>query len=455
MDIALMLRRLRLPFALGLLLTAGTAALAQDAEAPTTADLSYALDTVWVLLTAFLVFWMQAGFALVESGFVRAKNTVNILMKNTVDFAAATLTYWLVGFGMMFGGGASVAIVGWAGFGVALSDASLYPGLEWANVPVAAKFIFQLVFAGTTATIISGAAAERTKFSAYVLYSVLVSALIYPISGHWIWGGGWLQNLGFLDFAGSSAVHSMGGWLALVMAFILGPRLGKYTKEGKVHPIPGHSMPLATLGTFILWLGWFGFNPGSTMAADAGAIAHIAVTTNAAAAAGFLAAMFMSWIVLGKPDAGLSMNGTLAGLVAVTAGCAFVTPGAALLIGAIGGLLMFAAVLFFDRIHLDDPVGAVSVHGVCGAFGTLAVGLWAVSDLTGGAAGLFYGGGLHLLGVQALGVASIFGWAILAGFIVFGLINKTVGLRVTPAEEVEGLDVLEHGAEAYPYFARW
>ncbi len=409
------------------------------------------LDTVWVMLAAFLVFWMQAGFAYVESGLTRAKNANNIMMKNLMDFCMGSLAYWAVGFGIMFGAGN--AFFGTSGFFVIESSEKTFESLAWTNVPLAAKFMFQLVFAATAATIVSGAMAERTKFSTYLIYSVVISAVIYPVIGHWIWGGGWLAQLGFWDFAGSTVVHSTGAWMALVGAALLGPRLGKYRPDGKVNAIPGHNLPMAALGVFILWLGWFGFNPGSTMAADP-SIAHIAMTTNLAAAIGGILAMATSWAIFKKPDVSMTLNGVLAGLVAITAPCAFVSPLSAVIIGAGAGILVVLAVLFFEKVHLDDPVGAVSVHGVCGAYGTLMLGLFAqdkfAPDTTGN--GLLFGGGLTLLKAQFIGVISVFAFAVVAGLLLFGILKATVGLRVTESEEIEGLDIGEHGNLAYPDF---
>ena len=407
----------------------------------------YIADTVWVLVTAFLVFWMQAGFAMLEAGFTRAKNAVNVLMKNLMDFCIASVAYWAVGFALMFGNG--TPLLGLSGFFVGTNSSSnLFSALAWTSVPVLAAWFFQLVFAGAASTIVSGAMAERTKFPAYLLYSLFISLLIYPISGHWIWGGGWLSALGFKDFAGSTAVHSVGGWLSLVGAFMLGPRIGKYTREGKPQAIPGHSIPLAALGVFILWLGWFGFNPGSTMAAVPADICRIAVTTNIAAATGALGAMFLAWLKFGKPDAGLTLNGVIAGLVAITASCAFVSVFGAAIIGLLAGIVMVFSVLFFDRIKIDDPVGAISVHGVCGTLGTILLGFFDVKD------GLLYGGGLHQLGVQILGAAAVFVWCIVTGFILFGTLKATIGLRVSEDEEIEGLDLGEHGTEAYQFESR-
>jgi ammonium transporter, Amt family len=394
-------------------------------------------DYVWTLVAAALVFFMQAGFAMVESGFTRAKNAINIMMKNLMDFSMGSLAFWAVGFGLMFG----VSKTGWFGTsGFFLSDFS--PGGDpW----VLAFWMFQVVFAATAATIVSGAMAERTKFSGYLIYSVFISALIYPIFGSWAWGslykgGGWLENLGFIDFAGSTVVHSVGGWAALAGAIVLGPRLGKYTKDGQVKPILGHNMPLAALGVFILWLGWFGFNPGSTTAANKD-IAMIFVNTNLAAAAGCVLAMVTSWIKFGKPEVGMSLNGALAGLVAITSPCATVTPASAIAIGAIAGVIVVLAVLFFDKIRVDDPVGAISVHGVCGAWGTLAAGIFNIG-----------GTSIKIMGVQLLGISACFLWVFPTAFLLFKLIDVSIGLRVSAEEELEGLDFVEHGGSAYPDF---
>jgi Amt family ammonium transporter len=394
-------------------------------------------DYLWTLVAAALVFFMQAGFAMVESGFTRAKNAINIMMKNLMDFSMGSIAFWAVGFGLMFG----VSQTGWFGTsGFFLSDFS--PGGDpW----VLAFWMFQVVFAATAATIVSGAMAERTKFSGYLIYSVFISALIYPIFGSWAWGslyngGGWLENLGFIDFAGSTVVHSVGGWAALAGAIVLGPRIGKYTKDGKVKPILGHNMPLAALGVFILWLGWFGFNPGSTTAANKD-IAMIFVNTNLAAAAGCVLAMFTSWAKFGKPEVGMSLNGALAGLVAITSPCATVTPMSAVIIGAIAGVIVVLAVLFFDKIRIDDPVGAISVHGVCGAWGTLSAGMFNIGGTT-----------MKIIGVQLLGISACFLWVFPTAYLLFKLIDVTIGLRVSPEEELEGLDFVEHGGNAYPDF---
>lgn len=395
------------------------------------------LDTAWVLITGALVFFMQAGFALVEAGFTRSKNTTNILFKNLMDFAIGTIGFWIIGFGIMFGHGN-----GFFGSFQPFSEVNDAPS----NIPNMAFFFFQLVFAATAATIVSGAMAERTKFKSYLVYSAVISLIIYPVSGHWIWGGGWLSQLAtpFHDFAGSTVVHSVGGWLALAGAVVLGPRIGKY-KNGKINAIPGHSITLGTLGVFILWIGWFGFNPGSTLGmSDPTLVANIFVTTNAAAAAGAVATLIVTWLRYGKPGLGMTLNGVLAGLVAITAGCDAVTPGGAIIIGLIAGVLVVFAVEFFERVlKIDDPVGAVSVHAINGAFGTIAVGLFAKDG------GLFLGGGASLLLTQVIGVVAVAAYTLIAGFALFYVLKYTMGLRVTPKEEENGLDYYEHGEKAY------
>jgi Amt family ammonium transporter len=394
-------------------------------------------DYVWTLVAAALVFFMQPGFAMVEAGFTRAKNAVNIMMKNLLDFSMGTIFFWAIGFGLMFG----ATKTGWFGTsGFFLSDFS--PGKDpW----VLAFWMFQVVFAATAATIVSGAMAERTKFIGYLVYSAAICGFIYPIFGSWAWGGlyngsGWLEKLGFIDFAGSTVVHSVGGWTSLAGAIVLGPRIGKYSKDGRVQPIPGHNIPLAALGVFILWFGWFGFNPGSTTAANKD-IAMIFTNTNLAAAAGAVLAMITAWVKFKKPDVGMSLNGALAGLVAITSPCATVTPLSSVIIGAVAGILVVLSVLFFDLIKVDDPVGAISVHGVNGAWGTLAAGIFNIG-----------GTSAKIIGVQVLGICAAFIWAFGVSFIVFKLIDKTIGLRVSPEEEMGGLDFGEHGANAYPNF---
>jgi Amt family ammonium transporter len=384
---------------------------------------------------------MQPGFAMVECGFTRAKNAVNILMKNLMDFSVGTIAFFLVGFGLMFGKTNGL-------FGTTLfALGGVEPGTHWNWT----FLIFQTVFAATAATIVSGAMAERTKFVGYLVYSFFISLFIYPVFGSWAWGGlldggGWLEKLGFLDFAGSTVVHSVGGWLALAGAIVLGPRIGKYGPDGKPKAIPGHNIPVAALGVFILWFGWFGFNPGSTTTGD-GSIGYIAVTTNLAAAAGAIFAMSAAWIIMKKPDASMALNGALAGLVAITAPCDGVSPFGAIIIGSVAGVLVVVSVLFIDRtLKVDDPVGAVSVHGVNGLWGTLSAGLFNMET------GLFYGGGIKQLGVQALGAGAAFLWAFGLGLVLFYAIKATIGLRVTPEEELKGLDIGEHGMEAYSGF---
>jgi Amt family ammonium transporter len=425
------------------LLSIATICWAGD-EAPTALSNKAAIDLVqehanflWTLVAAALVFFMQAGFAMVETGFTRAKNAVNIMMKNLMDFALGSIAFWAIGFGLMFG----ATTTGWFGTSGFFLSGFTGEGTEW----VLAFWMFQVVFAATAATIVSGAMAERTKFVGYLCYSVVVSSIIYPIFGSWAWGsllngGGWLEGLGFIDFAGSTVVHSVGGWAALAGAMVLGPRIGKYTKDGKIRPILGHNMPLAALGVFILWLGWFGFNPGSTTTADK-SIAMIFVNTNLAAAAGAVLAMIISWMKFGKPEVGMSLNGALAGLVGITAGCANVTPGSSIIIGSVAGVIVVYSVVFFDKIKIDDPVGAISVHGMCGAWGTLAAGIFDMAGFS-----------LHTIGVQLVGIGACFLWVFPLAFGMFKLIDVTIGLRVSPEEELEGLDWAEHGGTAYPDF---
>lgn len=398
------------------------------------------LDTVWILVAAFLVFFMQAGFALVEAGFVRAKTVVNIFMKNFFDLSIGAIAYWAIGFGLMFGAGNAFFGTEW----FFLADLpEVYPGL---TIPSYAFFFFQFAFAATAATIASGAMAGRTEFKGYLLYSLLVTMIVYPVVGHWIWGGGWLATLEtpFVDFAGSTVVHSVGGWVGLVGAIILGPRLNRFGPQGM--PMPGHSMTLASLGTFILWLGWFGFNPGSQLNADGAAISLITVTTNIAAASGALAAMGLGWFLVGKPQLPWSLNGALAGLVAITAPCAFVTPFEAIIIGAIGGIVMYVGVNFLEQRQVDDVVGAVSVHGFCGVWGTLAVGIFH------GEVGLLHGGGADQLITQIIGIVSVAAFAIICSIIIFSILKSIGWLRASREGELLGLDIYEHGMVAYPEF---
>jgi Amt family ammonium transporter len=408
------------------------------------------LDTLWVLIAAFLVFLMHLGFAMVETGFTRSKNSVNIIMKNIMTISLAAIVFMTIGFSLTFG----EDIGGFLGNPlqyIMIKGVSMHEAWAGTTIAALAFFIFQMMFAGTAATIVSGAVAERIKFIGYVIFAVIIVAFIYPLIGHWIWGGGWLAERGMIDFAGSTVVHLVGGSAALAGVITLGPRIGKYV-NGNVNVIPGHSIPLAALGGLILWFGWFGFNPGSNLAASP-VIALIAVTTNTAAAAGAVTTMIVTWLKSGKPDVGMTINGFLAGLVAITAGTAAVSPASSVLIGVIAGVLVVYAVEFFDRfVRVDDPVGAISVHGVCGAWGTIAVGLFAEKTYTGGASGLLFGGGLSQLIVQATGVVSAFIFVFTASLILFKLIDVAVGLRVSEQEETVGLDIGEHGMFAYPDF---
>ena len=406
-----------------------------------------AINTLWVLVGAALVFFMQAGFAMVETGFTRAKNAGNIIMKNLIDFCIGTPVFWLVGFGLMFGGTSS--LVGSIG-GIA-SEANYGASMLPDGVPFFAFLIFQTVFCATAATIVSGAMAERTKFSSYCLYSFIISLFVYPISGHWVWGGGWLSQLGFHDFAGSAAVHMVGGVAALIGAKFLGPRIGKYGKNGEAKAIPGHSLTLGALGVFILWFCWFGFNGASTVSMEGSAAetaAKIFVTTNLAAAVSTCVVMAITWIRYRKPDVSMTLNGTLAGLVAITAGCDTVSPVSAAIIGALAGFVVVFGIEFIDqKLKIDDPVGAVGVHGLNGLLGTICVGLFSDGSGTEGL-GLFLGGGVSLLGVQLLGAVAIIAWVAVTMTIVFAVIKKTIGLRVSREEELAGLDIMEHGLES-------
>jgi len=391
------------------------------------------LDLMWIVICGILVFFMQAGFTLVETGFTRSKNAGNIIMKNIMDLCIGSLGFWAIGYTVMYG----ETIGSFIGT----------PTLFFDDAENMHNLFFQTVFAATAATIVSGAIAGRTKFSTYIIFSFIMTVVIYPISGHWVWQGeGWLTELGFVDFAGSTVVHSVGGWAALVAAILVGPRLGKYT-NGKSNAIPGHNLLIGALGVLILWLGWFGFNAGSELAISgdsANAVAGILITTNLAAAAGAITAMLVTWISYGRPDISMTLNGALAGLVGITAGCAAVSPGGAAIIGVIAGAVVVFSIDFIDKkLKVDDPVGAVSVHGVCGALGTLLVGVFATDG------GLLYGGGFSLLGVQAIGVLAIGAWAAGTAFVVLFILKKTIGLRVSKEEEVDGLDRHEHKASVY------
>ena len=413
------------------------------------------IDTLWVFLAAILVFFMNLGFASVEAGFAQAKNTVNILSKNFIVFAVSSLGFLLLGWGLMFGGD-NPFIGSEHLFILGGGDLSFYDDTLTASVPFWGKVFFQLVFCGTAATIVSGAVAERIKYLSFIIFSFVLTLVIYPIIGHWVWGGGWLADLGFMDFAGDTVVHSVGGWAALAGAMILGPRIGKYGSDGKPRAIPGHSMSLAVIGLFVLWLGWFGFNPGSTMSfQNPSDIVHILMTTNTSAIVAVLTSTIASWILIGKPDLGMTVNGCLAGLVAVTGGCAYVSVGASMIIGAVAGVLVVLFVKFFDRIKIDDPVGATSVHLGCGVFGTICVGLFAKEGVTSLSTtnGLFYGGGFRLLGVELLGVLAVGAFTFVSSALVWLVLKKTCGIRVSPEEEIEGLDIGEHGNVAYPDFA--
>ncbi len=402
-------------------------------------ELSVSINNVWVLIAAILVMFMQPGFAMVESGFTRKKNTANILMKNLMDFSFGALIFWIVGYSIMYGESMLGGIIG--------KPYLFFNSEGIGDYADKTDILFQTVFAATAATIVSGAMAERTKFHAYLIFTVVITLIIYPIAGHWKWGGGWLDELGFMDFAGSTLVHSVGAWVGLAGAIIIGPRLGKYT-NGKPTAIPGHNLAFGALGVFILWFGWFGFNAGSQLGAAGNdntlAIGHIALTTNLAAAAGALAAMFTSSLRYKRPSLSLSLNGALAGLVAITAGADAVSPGSAVIIGLLAGVVLVLSVEMFDQyFKVDDPVGAVSVHGVCGALGTLLVGVFAIDG------GLINGGGWSLLGVQAIGVVSVGLWAFIMGLILFSILKATGNLRVSKRIEEEGLDVYEHGENVY------
>ncbi|MEZ2318324.1 MAG: ammonium transporter [Microcoleus sp.] len=460
-----------IPLAAIIVLVSGYAAIAQTAPTPTTeeqlASLKVGMDTMWVMVAGMMVFFMNAGFGMLETGFCRQKNAVNVLSKNLIVFALSTIAYWAIGFALMFSDGNG--FIGTSGGfflwnvtdnSPAMGDAykGIFSSLNWTGVPLNAKFFFQLVFAGTAATIVSGAVAERIKFLEFLIFSLLLVGIAYPITGHWIWGGGWLAKAGFYDFSGSTAIHSVGGWAALMGAAFLGPRNGRY-RNGDTVAMPGHNMSIATLGCLILWLGWFGFNPGSTMAVDPNAIAHIAITTNTAASFGGIAATITAWLYLGKPDLSMIINGILAGLVGITAGCAWINVPNSAIIGTIAGILVVFAVTFFDNLKIDDPVGATSVHLVCGIWGTLAVGLFADGPNTGiytagPKAGLLLGGGFDQLIPQLIGIISVGGMTVLLSAIFWYALKVLLGIRVTAAEEAEGLDIGEHGMEAYSGFVK-
>ncbi len=404
-------------------------------------SIAEAIDMVWVLIATFLVFLMHAGFAMVETGFTRAKNAGNIIMKNFMTICGGSLSYWLIGFSIMFGGTAA----GFIGVG------ALAVGGDWSalglDFPVHVFFIFQAVFAATAATIVSGAVVERIKYPAYLIFSLVITAFIYPVVGHWIWGDGWLAELGFVDFAGSTVVHLTGGCAAMVGAFMVGPRLGKYGPDGRVNALPGHNITMGALGVLILWFGWFGFNGGSTLTAFDPGLGTVIVNTNIAAAAGGVFAMFATWYLYKKPDVSITLNGALAGLVSITAGAYDVAPVGAFIMGSLGGILVTASISFFDRVlRIDDPVGAISVHGSCGILGTIMVGFFALDG------GLFYGGGAALLGIQVVGVLAVMAWVAVTSALVFSILKAAIGIRVSRAHELRGLDYEEHGMEAYADF---
>ena len=447
-----------IPMALVIVAVWGVSAHAQDAAAEATVgDVQAILDNIWITIAAVLVIFMNAGFGMLETGFCRQKNAVNILTKNLIVFALATLSFWALGFALAFGDGNP--FFGLQGFFLAGIDPEAQ---NWGTLTTPVFFLFQVAFAGTAATIVSGAVAERVKFSSFLIFSILLTAICYPVTAHWVWGGGWLSDLSgmlgtsdpadpesvyaFSDFAGSTVVHSVGGWAALMGAILLGPRIGKY-QNGGVNAIPGHNMSIATLGCLILWIGWFGFNPGSELAADL-AVPQIALVTNLAAAAGGVAATFTAWALSGKPDLSMVINGILAGLVGITAGCGGIGYWGAIIVGGIAGVIVVFSVGFFDSIKIDDPVGATSVHLVCGIWGTLAVGLFH-TDL-----GLFFGHGINQLIAQIIGIVTVGVFTVAVTSIIWIVIKSVVGLRVSSEEEIKGLDIGEHGMEAYSGFLK-
>ncbi len=445
------MRRLALLTTTVLTLLLALPALAFAQDDPTVADLSLAMDTVWVIVAACLVLFMQAGFAMLEVGFSRMKNVGSVVAKILVNLAIAALLFWAVGFALAFGTGN--AIIGTQGWFLAVSPSQVndvYAGLSWTQVPLSAKFLFQVAFCAVSLAIVWGTMLERTKFAVYVIFAVVFAGMIYPLVGHWIWGGGWLTELGMQDFAGSTVVHLSGAMAALAGTLLLGPRLGKYDDTGRPITIPGHNMPLAVLGVLILWIGWWGFNPGSTMAAVP-EIADIALTTNLAAAAGVIGAMGMSYVYRRNIDVGMGGNGAIAALVAITAPCAFVAPWASIVIGFIAGVVMYATLIFVDSIGVDDPLGAIAAHGMGGIWGTLSAGLFTTPELAAiGRPGLFYGGGLYQLGVQALGILAAGTFVFLSSLAVFAILKATIGIRVKPDQELDGLDIHEHGVYGYP-----
>ncbi|MBA2346244.1 MAG: ammonium transporter [Rubrobacter sp.] len=443
------MRRFALLTVSTLLLVLALPALAFAQDSPSNADLSLAMDTVWVLVAAVLVIFMQAGFAMLEVGFSRMKNVGSVVAKILVNLAITAILFWAVGFAFAFSdGGALNSIIGLKGLFLS-GTADTYAGLTWTQVPISAKYIFQVAFCAVSLAIVWGTMLERTKFAVYVVFAIVFAGLIYPIIGHWIWGGGWLGTLGMQDFAGSTVVHLSGAMAALAGTLLLGPRIGKYDDEGQPQNMAGHNMPLAVLGVLILWVGWYGFNPGSTMAATT-QIADVALTTTLAAAAGVLGAMLMSYVRRGNIDVGMGGNGAIAALVAITAPCAFVAPWASIVIGFIAGVIMYLTLVFVDKIGVDDPLGAIAAHGMGGIWGTLSAGLFTTPELAViGRPGLFYGGGFYQLGIQALGIVAAGGFVFLASLAVFAALKATIGLRVKPDQELNGLDVSEHGVYGY------
>ena len=445
------MRRLTIFMLTTVMLVLAVPALAFAQDAPSTADLSLAMDTMWVVIAAVLVLFMQAGFAMLEVGFSSMKNVGSVVAKILVNLAIAALLFWAVGFAITFGTGN--AIFGPQGWFLAVPAGQVnevYAGLSWTQVPLSAKFLFQVAFCAVSLAIVWGTMLERTKFAVYVIFAVVFAGLLYPLVGHWIWGGGWLTELGMQDFAGSTVVHLSGAMAALAGTLLLGPRLGKYDDEGRPVNIPGHNMPLAVLGVLILWVGWYGFNPGSTMAAST-QVADIALTTTLAAAAGVLGAMAMSYMYRKNIDVGMGGNGAIAALVAITAPCAFVAPWASIVIGFIAGVIMYATLVFVDKIGVDDPLGAIAAHGMGGIWGTLSCGLFTTPALAAvGQPGLFYGGGFYQLGIQALGIIACGGFVFLASLAVFAALKATIGIRVKPDQELDGLDIHEHGVFGYP-----
>ncbi|UFJ43182.1 ammonium transporter [Brevibacillus humidisoli] len=437
------------------LLTFGLPLVALAAE-PTPAELASAIDATWVMVAAVLVIFMQAGFALLEAGATRMKNAGHVAGKTILTFGICSIAFWALGFGLTFGDGNQ--FIGLSGFFFDGADESAFSSLSAIAIPAGIKFLFQLGFVGVSLAIAWGGFAERAKLSVYFVFGILFTIVIYPVIGHWVWGGGWLAELGMQDFAGSTVVHLQGAVAALVATMLLKPRIGKYNKDGTANLIPGHNQVYTVLGVIILWVGWFGFNAGSTFGSVSGMFGYVAMTTNLAAAAGAVAALVISWIVMGKADIPSMLNGVLAALVAITAACAFVEPWAAVLIGLIAGVITFFTAIWFERRGIDDPVFAFSVHGIAGIWGTLSTGLFATPELTAqvgiGQAGLFYGGGLYQLGVQALGVLGAMVYVFIVSFVILGILKATMGLRVTEEEEVIGLDLSEHGLYGYPELLR-